>query len=76
MPTVTTPLVSERASRWRLKRPPASSAPPSPMRERANHVSESRVPPTATVAAPNPKRPWLRESSVASTANAGTGPGR
>src|SRR5437773_2730144 len=59
----------------RAKRPPARNAPRSPTRERANHVSESRVPRSAPDAAPKPYVPNRSESSVASSRNAGTGPG-
>src|SRR5436309_2352480 len=59
----------------RAKRPPARTAPRSPTRERANHVSESRVPRSAPDAAPKPYVPNRSESSVASSRNAGTGPG-
>src|SRR2546422_147103 len=59
----------------RTKRPPARNAPPPPARERANQVSESGVPRAAALAPASPRTPCASESIIASTANAGVGPG-
>ncbi|PYP11743.1 MAG: hypothetical protein DMD56_05845, partial [Gemmatimonadetes bacterium] len=45
------------------------------MRERASHVSESRVPRAVANAAENPNVPWAIESRLASSANVGAEPG-
>src|SRR5205085_5622437 len=81
-----TPLGNSRASEskatccsdppaGRSYRPPARNAPRSPTRERANQVSESRVPLACAAAAPKPSEPYPRESMLALNSKRGTGPG-